>query len=402
MTTETAAPQCPFNHSDHTTPTEIFGHYEVLDRDREESRFAYNVALEKPFWMLQRYDDVVAGFQNSEIFSNKVTSALRPVRGADILPQMLDGEAHQKLRRVLNPFFSPTAVKRMSEFARERAIALVEEIAPKGSCDFVQELAIRYPTDVFLELLGLPISDAEFFLPWSESLFAGLLGGDMEEGLKARDKIFEYFEKSLAERRTNPRDPKTDMVSRLLEATIDDEPISESDILTICMTLMLAGLDTTRSALGFIYTDLATHDDHRAIMTDGQPAEITEAVEEYLRLFPLVLQAGRHVDEDTDFEGLAMRQDDIVWLGIASANRDPRKFENPDEFVPGRAGAHQHLAFGAGPHRCLGMHLARHELVVVLEEWHKRIPNYRITPGARLEERGIQLTLTSLPLEWEV
>jgi cytochrome P450 len=399
MTVNAKASQCPVSHADHTVSTDAYGHYAVLDSDRERSRFLFNDTTEDGFWMIQRYDDVVAGFQNHGVFTNDVTSAMRPSRAAALLPQMLNGEEHAKLRRVLNPFFSPAAVRRMDEFATARAIELIEELRPTGSCDFVTEFAIRYPTDVFLRLLGLPVGDGEFFLPWSETLFAGLLGGDLDEAMAARAKIFDYFEQAVNERRSAPRDPRTDLVSRLVEATIDGEPISQSDILTICMTLMLAGLDTTRSALGYIYADLARNEDHRRLVTEN-PQAVPEVVEEFLRLYPLVFQAGRYVGSDTDFEGLSMERGDIVWLGIGSANRDPRKFERPEEFIPGRAGGHQHLAFGAGPHRCLGMHLARHELAVVVREWHARIPDYRIAPGTRLEERGFQLTLRSLPLEW--
>jgi cytochrome P450 len=186
-----------------------------------------------------------------------------------------------------------------------------------------------------------------------------------------------------------------------VEARIDEDPLSQEDILVIMMTLMLAGLDTTRSALGYIYTHLAQHDADRQLIIDD-PGTIPAAVEEFIRMYPLVFQAGREVQEPEDFHGLPLEKGDVMWLGIAQANRDPRKFPEPDRFVPGRKGVNQHLAFGAGPHRCLGMHLARLELIVVLQEWHERIPHYRIASGAELTERGGQLTMPSLPLEWDI
>ena len=222
----------------------------------------------------------------------------------------------------------------------------------------------------------------------------------MERAALAKKEILDYFDTAVTERRANPRDPKEDMVSRLTQARIDGEPISHQDILTICLTLMLAGLDTTRSALGYAFAHLAEHaDDRRRLVED--PSLAPAAVEEFLRLYPLVFQAGREVQEPTTFEGLALDRGDVVWLGIGQANRDPRKFPDPDTFQLGRAGVNQHIAFGAGPHRCLGMHLARLELAVVLREWHARIPDYRIKPGTELVERGGQLTLRSLPLEWD-
>lgn len=392
---------CPVSHTEYGTETEIFGHYALLNADREAARFLYNDSRPRGFWMLQRYEDVQEGFQKHDVWTTHARSALNPESGVPLLPQDLNGQEHVKLRRILNQFFAPAAVKRMEAMAHQRCIELIEELAPKGECDFVAEFAIRYPTDLFLALLGLPVSDGEFFLPWSETLFAGFFGGDPQEAAVAKRKIVDYFDEAVNERRKSPRDPQEDMVSRLIEARIDDSPISQDDILTICMTLMLAGLDTTRSALGYIYAHLAEHtEDRQAIIDD--PSRVPQAVEEFLRLYPLVFQAGREVQEDEDFHGLQVKKGDIVWLGIGQANRDPRKFPEPDTFDINRAGVNQNIAFGAGPHRCLGMHLARLELQVVLKEWHERIPHYRLKPGTKLRERGGQLTLPSLPLEWEV
>lgn len=392
---------CPVSHTEYGEDSELYGHYALLDAEREAARFHFNDTRPRGFWMLQRYDDVLEGFQNHAVWTTRVRSALNPEPGIALLPQDLNGKEHAKLRRVLNPFFSPAAVRRMEPLAHRRCVELVEEVRPKGGCDFVAEFAIRYPTDLFLSLLGLPVADGEFFLPWSETLFAGFFGGDPEAAAEARRNILEYFDRAVNERRAAPRDPAEDMVTRLVQARIDGEPLSQEDILTVCMTLMLAGLDTTRSALGFIFTHLARHEEDRRRII-AEPELAPAAVEEFLRMYPLVIQAGREVQEPQDFHGLPLEKGDVVWLGIASANRDPRKFPDPDRFILGREGVNQNLAFGAGPHRCLGMHLARLELAVVLREWHARIPDYRIRPGVPLTERGGQLTMPTLPLEWEV
>ena len=397
----TSARGCPVTHTDYTGYTALHGHYEMLNADREAARFSFNDTTERGYFMLQRYDDVQEGFQRHETWTTAVRSALRPGVGEPLLPQDLNGQEHVKLRRILNQFFAPAAVRRLEPMAEQRCIELIEELAPKGSCDFVKEFAIRYPTDLFLALLGLPVSDGEVFLEWSEEFFNAMLAGDTAVAAAAKKNIMDYFDEAVNERRANPRDPKEDMVTRLVQARIDDEPLSQDDILTICLTLMLAGLDTTRSALGYIYTHLAQHPETRQLVLDD-PASIPKVVEEFLRLYPLVFQAGREVQESEDFHGLGLEPGDVVWLGIGQANRDPRKFEDPDEFVLGRHNANQHLAFGGGPHRCLGMHLARLELKVVLEQWHQRIPDYTIADGIELTERGGQLTLPTLPLEWPV
>lgn len=390
---------CPISHTEFGEDTDILGHYTLLDADREKARFQFNDTRPRGFWMLQRYDDVVEGFQKHETWTTAVRSALRPDPGEPLLPQDLNGQDHVKLRRILNQFFAPAAVRRMEPKARQRAIQLVDEVRPRGECDFVAEFAIRFPTDLFLELLGLPVEHGEFFLPWSEALFSAFLKGDPESAAVSKKKILDYFDDAVNERRANPRDPGLDMVTRLVQARIDGEPISQRDILTICLTLLLAGLDTTRSALGFMFAHLAQHDEDRRRLAQ-EPSLGRAALEEFIRLYPLVIQVGREVQEDADFHGLELRAGDVVWLGIGQANRDPRKFPDPDRYNPDREGVNQHLAFGAGPHRCLGMHLARLELLVALEEWHQRIPDYRIKPGPRLTERGGQLTLASLPLEW--
>ena len=163
---------------------------------------------------------------------------------------------------------------------------------------------------------------------------------------------------------------------------------------------MLAGLDTTRSQLGYIYWHLATHPDLRHQLI-AEPELIPTAVEEFCRLYGLLLQTGRKVARDVDFHGCPMKAGDVVWLGLSSADRDPRRFEDPDEFVLDR-GRNPHMAFGAGAHHCLGAHLARRELAIALEEWHQRIPEYRLADESPLVERGGQLALLEVPLVWDV
>lgn len=397
----THARGCPVSHTDYTQESEIYGHYTLLDDEREAARFHFNDTTERGFWMLTRYDDVLAGFQNHTNWTTAVRTALFPGSTIRLLPQDLNGEEHQKFRRIINPFFAPAAVRRMEELAHSRCVELLEELRPKGRCNFVAEFAIRYPTDLFLVLMGLPVEDGDFFLPWTEEMFNCMLQGDLEGAEAPKKKILDYFTRAIEERRANPLDPAEDMVTRLVQAELDGEPLSHDTILTTCLSIMLAGLDTTRSALGYIFTHLAQHDEDRRLLVE-EPELTRDAVEEFIRMYPLVIQAGREVQESCEFEGLEMAAKDVIWLGIGSANRDPRKYDEPDKFVLGRPGLNQHLAFGAGPHRCLGMHLARLELAVVLEEWHKLIPDYRIKEDATLVERGSQLTLKELELEWDV
>lgn len=390
---------CPVDHTDYRIDRPLFWHFDAVNAHRESSPVYWNDSTTRGYWMVTRYEEVAEALRMPDVFTNEFTSTFDPDRSIPLLPQRLDGEDHRKLRRVLNPYFSPAATRRMEVLAHQRAVELVDEVEPKGGCDFVAEFAIRYPTDLFLALMGLPMSEGEIFLPWVEATFAGFFGKDLNAAAVAEREIKDYFAQTLADRARDPQDPDLDMVTRLLEARIDGEPISHADLLTILHTLMTAGLDTTRSALGYMYHHLASHDDDRVRIV-ADPALVPAAVEEFSRLYTLILRAGRTVARDVDFHGAPMKKGDMLWLGLMSANRDPRVFDDPDTFRLDRENASRHLAFAAGPHRCLGMHLARAELVIAISEWHTRIPEYRIAAGTDIGERGGQIALTALPLEW--
>lgn len=400
---ERALGRCPVIHSDYRIDRPAFETWELLNEDREAAPAAWNDSTDAGFWTLNRYEDVKEALGMHEVFTNDVTSAFITEQAAPLLPQNLNQPEHSDLRRVLNPFFSPAAVKRLEPLARERARALVSEVAPDKRIDMAAGFAMLYPTELFLALMGLPIEDGEWMLPLVEDMFLGFFNSDQDSVTKAvaaTTSINEYFEKALADRLEAPRDPAEDLISRLVISDIHGEPISHSDIVVICTTLMAAGLDTTRSALGYLFHHLAEHPEVRAELL-AEPALWPKAIEESVRLYSLIIQDGRKAGADIDYQGMEIKQGDMIWLGLAAANRDPRKFENPDEFDMRRANLSHHMGFGIGYHRCIGMHLARAELVIALEEWHAQIPEYRIVPGQTLTERGGQLRLQSLLLEWD-
>jgi cytochrome P450 len=264
----------------------------------------------------------------------------------------------------------------------------------------VSDFAIRFPTDLFLATLNLPVADGAVFLEHVENVFKSFAGRGLKQAAISTEWIRGYFDQAIADRERAPQDTETDFISRLLVATPGGEPMPREDIITICYTAMLAGLDTTRSALGYIFHHLALDPDLRHRLT-AQPELWPKAVEEFLRLYPLVYMDGRLVTRDIDFHGMPLRKGNIVWLGLGSANHDPRKFAGPRTFDLDREQLSHHLSFGAGPHRCLGMHLARHELVIAVTEWHKRIPDYELATTDQLYERGAQLSINRLPLRWD-
>ena len=393
--------RCPVTHTDYRIERAALWHNKDLNASREASPVYWNDSVPHGFWMITRYEQVLEALGMPEVFSNRQVNAFDNDMRMPLLPQNLNGSAHRALRGVLNPFFSPPAVKRLETLARERARTLIDEIRPGGSTDFVVDFAIRYPTELFLALLGLPTSDGQMFLGWVEGIFEGFFGGEeaAARAASAGANIKDYFERAVEERRRQPGDPKLDLVTRLLQAEVEGKRISREDILTICMTLMAAGLDTTRSALGYVLFHLARNDDDRRRLR-AHPDEWPRALEEFMRLYALVIQDGRFAERDIEFHGCSIRRGDMLWLGLASANRDPRKFDEPDRFVMDRPNLNDHLGFGSGPHRCLGQYLAKAELLIALREWHEQIPDYRVADGVALRERGGQLRLVSLPLVW--
>jgi cytochrome P450 len=389
---------CPVVSTDFTVERPVGWYHRELDELRETAPFAWNDST-YGFWMINRYDHVREALATPELFSNARTSALGdPAVKPRLLPQNLDGAEHMAYRHVLNPWFSPHAIARTEPLLRRRCAEMIDAIEPRGCCDLATELAMELPTEVFLAHLGLPTEDGPMLLPLVEAMFRGFFGGDPTELAATVDTIKAYFRGHLDDRRRAPRDPDEDFLSYLVTTDVGDGPLEHEDAVTLAFTIMLAGLDTTRSALGFVFHHLARNPDDRRRLA-AAPGEIPFAVEELLRLYPLLLQSGRLVVADVDFHGCPLRAGDIVWLGLASANRDPRLFEQADEFVPDRT-VNRHLAFGAGPHRCLGSHLARKELAVVIEEWLARIPEFELDGDAEPRERGGQLMLRSVPLRW--
>jgi cytochrome P450 len=397
-TTETHG-GCPVVHTDYR-PNRPFGDYNrLLDEEREEAPILYNVATGDPYWMLQHHDHVLEAFGNTEVFSNQVVQAINWRDAIFFLPNQVDNPEHADLRRLLNRWFSPAAVRRSEPMFITHCNELIDDFIGDGRCDFVTEFAIRYPTDLLLTILGMPVEDGAQMVHWVEAIFGGAFGG--EGGYASVEAIKRYYDEALDERSQNPRDPATDFLTYLLEAEINGEKLPREKLLTICMTMMTAGLDTTRSALGYIMYYLANHDDVRHMLIEN-PDKWPAAVEEFVRMNNLIMQSGRLVTQDIDFHGAQMKEGDVISLGIVQACRDPRQFERPAEFDPDRPNLASHLGWGAGQHRCIGMHLARHEIVIALQEWHKRIPDYRVKEGTELTDRGVQLSLPTLPIEWTV
>jgi cytochrome P450 len=394
---------CPVTRLDVAPALEAGSYWRQADELREASPAFFNT-FAQGYWMFTRHDEVREIYRDPELFSSESITPWEPEPVYRFVPTQIDPPEHLKYRRILNPWFSPAAVERADPMVRALCRDLVEDLAPSGSCDFVAEFALRYPTEVFLTMLGLPGSDADLFVPWVEDFFRGF-GGDpdgQDAMVAALGGMREYWVAALEERRGEPEPRDGDLASLLLHSTVDDEPLGDAVILDMLTVLVLAGLDTTRASLGYLFRHLATHPDDRRALTQD-PALVPTAVEEALRLYTIIFGDGRKVTRDTDFFGCPLKKGDMVYGLVSGANRDPRVYERADEFVIDRKRNH-HLGFASGPHRCLGAHLARREMQVAVEEWLRVIPDFRIATDETLMERGggAMMTLLSLPLAWDV
>ncbi len=363
-----------------------------LDQLREECE-AFRSTARSGFWTLTRYDDILAALQNPELFSSRAIAVIDPDPAYQWIPVMLDPPLHTTWRRLLRPFFTPATAAAMQADITRRCNALIDDLIERGSCDFVADFARRFPTTIFLELIGLPTERLEEFLAWEYAILHP--PASAEGRVEAMMQVTDCFTELIAARRAQPRE---DLISAATTFTIDGRPVTDDELLQLCVLLFLAGLDTVAAQLSYTFWHLAGHDADRArIITD--PDVIPDAVEELLRAYTLTLTA-RKLTTDTDLLGCPMKAGDMVMLPLSMASRDPRIFSDPATVDFDRE-TNRHLAFGAGPHRCLGAHLARLELRTALREWHRRIPDYHITPDSQpLEHASLVLGLDTLPLTW--
>lgn len=353
---------------------------------------------EAGFWMLTGYESIRAAAHDPGLFSSSSVRALEPDPQYVWNPLMLDPPEHTKYRQLLAPRFSPSVIDGLTPGMRSRCVNLIEELVSSKRCEFVESFSLPFPAAILLQLLGLPEGDLATFVDWEHLILHGTPESDPDHSktLKAMFELLGYFASAIAERQADPQD---DLISYLPNCLVDGERIAENDVLNMLGLLFAAGLDTTTAQLSYCFHHFATHPQDRQRILDD-PTLIPKAVEEVVRYYGIVTPA-RKLTEDTVFAGCPMRAGEMVAIPFPSANRDPAEFDDAETFQIDRF-PNRHMGFGSGPHRCAGSHLARRELVVAMEEWHKRIPHYRIADDAEaVEHGGGVLGLSSLPLVWD-
>jgi cytochrome P450 len=343
-------------------------------------------------WYLLGYEQMKAALQDTGQFSSRNTAEAFGRSSFEMIPGELDPPEHRSYRQLLNPAFAPGAIKALEPEIRQVCNDLIDGFQGQGECEFIADFAFLFPTTIFLRMLGLPDDRRDEFVDWTHRFTRPTSPEDRQV---VQDLIDATLGEVFAERREAPRE---DIATYLTTCKLDGRPFDDGELLGIGRLLFIAGLDTVAATLGWCFHHLAGHPEQRRQLIDN-PDIVPSAVEEFLRYYSVVTST-RSVTEDTEVAGCPMRKGDIAVVPLAPANRDPNSFPDADEFDMERR-PNRHVGFGLGPHRCLGAHLARTELRIALEEWHRRIPEYVVAEGPPLPSSGFDSlygTGTSVPM----
>jgi cytochrome P450 len=378
----------------------LLGGFATFDALQDEHRIW---RVEEPggsYWMVLDRELTLQALQDPGTFSNAAITPTDPNPAIRMKPMQLDPPEHTTWRRLLTGYFSPRRTRELRTRIEAGVDELLDELVPRGGCEYVHDFAYRFPTTVFLEIIGLPRAELDTFIDWVGGALHADENGvlDRSRQTAAMQQVMGRFAQALAERRAAPDPDATDILSHAVGWEVDGEPAADADILSCCLLLFLAGLDTVANQLAMATAHLAnTPADREALV--ARPELIPGAAEELGRAFPIV-QLSRKVTTDTTLGGERLRAGDMVMFSLAAANRDPKAVDRAREVVLDRP-AGPHYGFGAGPHRCLGSHLARLEMDIALRRWHERIPRYEVAGEEPLVEyRGTIYGVKRLPLRW--
>lgn len=292
----------------------------------------------------------------------------------------IDGTDHTRLRRLVSRSFTPTAAARHRPAMRTLVHELVDGFAATGRCEFVSEFADHYPVQVICEVLGVPREDHADFARWGDALTFVLsleLGSHLADVEHAVEHLRDYLEHLIADRRAAPRD---DLVTSLVQASEDGDRLSANELFSMIGSILFAGYDTTRNQLGLAIAKFCEHPD-QWILLGEQPDLAPRAVDEVMRVVGAVSGVPRIATEDLDVDGWSIPAGTLIFLSVASANRDATAFTDPLQFDISAERENQ-LTFGGGAHYCLGVHLARAEMEEALRILPGRLPNLRLDGAA--------------------
>jgi cytochrome P450 len=386
--------RCPvhgFDHHSHEYAADPVAYNREV---REHCPIAWSDAY-GGFWAVTRYEDVARVARDDATFSSRDDAMGRPMGQAGVAipgsprrlyPITLDPPEFLAYRRLLNPAFAPVVVERLKEHVREVTDACIDAHIESGEIDLIDDVAAPVPGITTLALMGLPVEEWKpYSQPYHDSVAFPPGTPEHDRARRETAESLVRLRPVIAERREDPRD---DLISRLTQATIDGEPLSEDAIVAICDLVLGGGVDTTTALIGHAFNYLGEHPELRSRLV-GDTDLMDSFCEEMLRFHTPLPNQARTVTRDVEVSGVQMHAGDRVLISWGSANHDPEAFDRPDELIVDRP-ANRHTAFGLGAHRCIGSSIARAEFQIVVREVCRRLPAYElIDPAVRYQAIGV-------------
>jgi cytochrome P450 len=345
-------------------------------------------------WMLTHYDDAYFVLRHPELFTTQGATPFPrdPDNHFYFIPLEIDPPYHRKYRSMLDPMFSPKAIAKMEDNIRQRAHELIDQFAGKRGCEFTKDFGRPLPVFVFLDLMGLPQEMLDTFVGWAVGL---LHSQDRKIAENVMRETTAYLQAVIREK---AQSPDGGVISAIVHGRADGEPLSGAEIFGFVFFLFIAGLDTVFATLNNVFLWLAGNPERRREILEN-PDKINAVVEELLRVFSVTF-SGRTLTQDHEMHGIKMKKGDKVTSILPAANYDPAVFENPGQVNFNRP-RKPILAFAGGAHSCMGAHLARMELKVCISEFLRRIPDFRVQEGTKIEYwPGGVVGPKTLPLTW--
>jgi cytochrome P450 len=329
-------------------------------------------------WVVTGFPEANEIFHKPELFSSTPLIIPPFPQAMKMVPVEIDPPDHSRYRTLVAAPFSPRRAERYEEPLRVIVNQLIDEFIELGECDIYQTLAIPFPTLMGTTMLGLPNTDARLFEEWTHKIIH-MSATEMEVAGEAVIELYSYFYALLEDRRENPVD---DVMSLLAEAEVDGVKLTDEELMGFCLLLLIASIDTSQKAIGSMLWQLATQPDLRHRIA-ADPSCTPAMVEEFLRYWAPV-QPARRCTRDTEVGGVQFKEGDQLLVLLGAANLDDREFPAARTFN-GERSPNRHLTFGTHIHRCLGSHIARIEMRVLLDELLRRIPDFELQDGADVE-----------------
>lgn len=384
---------------DHTDEAWVADPYPIMEDLRERCPIAHSERY-GGMWAPMTHEAVSAIANDTEHFTSRTVVITEGRPGPDAPPAPIgvappissDPPFHEVARRLLLPAFAPRPVNALEGFSRDLCTSLIDDMGEADVIDASLQYTQHIPVGVIAKMVGLPPADGDLFRHFVHEIIEAV-DLPVEERIARFQPIEEYIVGLIEDHRANPTD---DLISYLLDVEIGGNKLLDEHVFGTIVLLIVAGIDTTWSAIGSSLWHLAQNPDDLARLV-AHPELIPSAVEEFLRAYAPVTMA-RLVKEDFEFQGCPMKKDDWILLSFPAANRDPEFFDNADQVLIDRE-INRHSAFGLGIHRCLGSNLARLEMVVAIEEFIRRFPRFELAdPSAVTFSQGQVRGPRSLPI----